>query len=172
MNDELPVRIRSLLPGPGNWGVFLGREGTRKVIAIFIDPSMAAAMVMALRRVQAPRPLTHDLIAEIFTGLGIRATKVVVNELKDSTYFARLYLEQQNELGRNVVEIDARPSDAIAIAIQQKCPIFVSRKVWDEAEDLAEVLRQAEAKAKEAAEAGGAEEDDAADEPDEDPPKP
>jgi len=149
MNDELPVVIRNLLPGPGNWGVFLGTEGASKVIAIFVDPGMAAAMMMALRKVQAPRPLTHDLIASIFTGLGVRALKVVISDLRDATYFARLYLQQQSELGRSVVEIDARPSDSIAIAIQQQCPIFVSRQVWADADDMSDLLRQAEERARE-----------------------
>jgi len=155
MHDEIPVVIRNLLPGPGNWGVFLGTEGQRKVIAIFVDPGMAGAMVMALRKVQAPRPLTHDLIASIFTGLGVRALKVVVNDLRDGTYFARLYLEQQSPLGRNVVEVDARPSDSIAIALQQHCPIYISRQVWDAADDMSEILRLAEQRAREQAEKGG-----------------
>lgn len=149
MSDEIPVSIRNLLPGPGNWGIFLGTEGEEKVIAIFVDPTMAAAMLMALRKVQAPRPLTHDLIARIFTGLSIRALKVVINDLRDGTYFARLYLEQQSDLGRNVVEIDARPSDSIAIAIQQQCPLYVSRHVWTEADDMGDILRQAEQRARE-----------------------
>lgn len=148
MSDEIPVSIRNLLPGPGNWGVFLGAEGADKVIAIFVDPSMAAAMLMALRKVQAPRPLTHDLIASIFTGLGVRALKVVISDLRDGTYFARLYLQQQSGPDRNVVEIDARPSDSIAIAIQQQCPIFVRRHVWDEADNMIELLRQAEERAR------------------------
>ena len=155
--------IRNLLPGPGNWGIFLGAEGESKIIAIFVDPSMAAAMMMALRKVQAPRPLTHDLIASIFTGLGVRALKVVISDLRDGTYFARLYLQQQSTLGRNVVEIDARPSDSIAIAIQQQCPIFVNRGVWNEADDMSDLLRQAEERARKSREKGegetGAEDD-------------
>jgi hypothetical protein len=66
----------------------------------------------------------------------------VVNELRDDTFYARLYLSQSNELGRSVVEIDARPSDSIAIALQQHCPIYVSRSVWDAAEDMTWALEQ------------------------------
>lgn len=149
MSDEIPVTIRNLLPGPGNWGIFFGAEGQDKVIAIFIDPTMAAAMLMALRRIQAPRPLTHELIARIFTGLGVRALKVVISDLHESTYFARLYLEQSSELGRNVVEIDARPSDSIAIALQQQCPLFVARHVWEAADDMSDLLQRAEQRARE-----------------------
>ena len=149
MSDELPVYIRNLLPGPGNWGIFLGVEGQDKVIAIFVDPTMAAAMLMALRKVQAPRPLTHELISRIFTGFGVRALKVVISDLRDNTYFARLYLQQQSGPDRNVVEIDARPSDSIAIAIQQQCPLYVARHVWDAADDMSDLLRQAEQRARE-----------------------
>jgi hypothetical protein len=149
MSDELPVTIRNLLPGPGNWGIFLGTEGQDKVIAIFVDPTMAAAMLMALRKIQAPRPLTHELIARIFTGLGIRALKVVISDLDEGTYFARLYLQQASGPDRNVVEIDARPSDSIAIAIQQQCPLYVARHVWDAADDMSDLLRQAEQRARE-----------------------
>ena len=152
MSDEIPVSIRNLLPGPGNWGIFLGSEGQEKVIAIFVDPTMAAAMLMALRKLQAPRPLTHELIARIFTGLGVRALKVVISDLDEGTYFARLYLR------RNVVEIDARPSDSIAIAIQQQCPLYVARHVWEAADDMSDLLRQAEERAREQQEKG---EDDA-----------
>jgi len=79
----------------------------------------------------------------VFAGLGVKVEKVVVNDLKDDTFFARLYLTQENELGRSVVEIDARPSDSIAIALQQKCPVFVSEGVWERAEDMTWALEQA-----------------------------
>ena len=165
MSDEIPVTIRNLLPGPGNWGIFFGAEGQDKVIAIFIDPTMAAAMLMALRKIQAPRPLTHELIARIFTGLGIRALKVVISDLAEGTYFARLYLQQASDLGRNVVEIDARPSDSIAIAIQQQCPLYVARHVWDEADDMSDLLRQAEQRARERQEKDEGEDSPPDDEP-------
>jgi len=167
MSDEIPATIRNLLPGPGNWGLFLGAEGEAKVIAIFIDPAMAAAMLMALRHGQAPRPLTHELIARIFTGPGIRALKVVISDLDEGTYFARLYLQQASDLGRNVVEIDARPSDSVAIAIQQQCPLYVARHVWDEADDMSDLLRQAEQRARERQEKDEGEDSP----PDDEPPK-
>ena len=160
MSDEIPVTIRNLLPGPGNWGIFFGAEGQDKVIAIFIDPTMAAAMLMALRRIQAPRPLTHELIARIFTGLGVRALKVVISDLHESTYFARLYLEQSSELGRNVVEIDARPSDSIVLALQHKRPIYVARAVYDAEEDRTDILQRVLKQLSEEGEADPEEDDD------------
>ena len=116
----------------------------RKSSPIFVDHSVAAAITMFLHSIKKPRPLTHDLIANIFAGLGVKVQKIVVNDLKDDTFYARLHLLQENELGRSYVEIDARPSDSIAIALQQQCPIYVSRNVWNEAEDMTWALEQAE----------------------------
>ena len=75
--------------------------------------------------------------------LGAKIDRVVVNELKDGTYFARLVLSAENESQqKKIIEIDARPSDCIAMATQQLAPIFVSLDVWDEVEDMTEVLRK------------------------------
>ena len=139
--DEILVEVKGLVPTPSGSGVFLSSGD--KVIAIFVDPSVAAAITMFLQEIRKPRPLTHDLIGSIFTGLGIHAQKVVVNDLHDDTFFARLYLKQENELGTSLVEIDARPSDSIAIAVQQGCPVYVHRKVWDQSEDMSWALKQA-----------------------------
>lgn len=141
MYKDIQVTVKALVPTQTGCGVFL-TDGA-KVIAIFVDHSVAAAITMFMHGIRKPRPLTHDLIASIFAGLGARVEKVVVNDLKDDTFFARLYLVQENELGRNVVEIDARPSDSIAVALQQKCPIYVSAGVWERAEDMSWALEQA-----------------------------
>ena len=75
--------------------------------------------------------------------LGAKIDRVVVNDLKEGTYFARLVLSAENETQqKKIIEFDARPSDRIAMAIQQSAPIFVSLDVWDEVEDMAEVLRK------------------------------
>lgn len=147
---EIQVTVKGIVPTPSGCGVFLSNGD--KVIAIFVDHSVAAAITMFIHGVKKPRPLTHDLIANIFAGLDVRVQKVLVNDLKDDTYFARLYLLQENELGRNVVELDARPSDSIAIALQQECPIYVSRHVWDRAEDMTWALEQAQAAGEESGE--------------------
>ncbi len=114
------------------------------MITIFVDHGVAAAITMFMHGVKKPRPLTHDLIVSILAGLDITVTKVVINDLRDDTFYARLYLIQENELGRHVAEIDARPSDSIAIALQQRCPIYVAQKVWDASEDMTWALNQAQ----------------------------
>jgi uncharacterized protein len=96
---------------------------------------------------QKERPLTHDLLAHVLRALGAKIDRVVVNDLKDGTYFARLVLSAEDELQqKKIIEIDARPSDCVAMATQQSAPIFVSLDVWDEAEDMAEVLRNIQQK--------------------------
>ena len=144
---DVPVEIKGLVPTPTGCGVFLGNEGADKVIAIFVDHSVAAAITMFLHKIKKPRPLTHDLIASIFTGLSVTVEKILVNDLKDETFYARLFLRQENELGRQFIEIDARPSDSIAIALQQGSPIFVAPEVWAKADDMTWALEQANADA-------------------------
>ena len=106
------------------------------------DHSVGAAITMFLRNTHKERPLTHDLIGSIFTGLGVRVDRIVINDLKNSTYFARLMLTAENELGKKILEIDARPSDCIALAVQQKSPIFCAGKVFAAVEDMTEVLKR------------------------------
>lgn len=146
--DELQVRIKALIPTPSGCGIFLTDDAT-KVIAIFVDHSVAAAITMALHKIKQPRPMTHELIANIFAGLGVKVEKVIINDLQEDTYFARLFLVQLNELGRSVIEIDSRPSDAMAIALREECPIFVVRTVWDRAQDMSWALEQAQKKLQE-----------------------
>jgi bifunctional DNase/RNase len=140
--DDIRVSVKALVPTPQGVGVFL-TDGN-KVIAVFVDHVVAAAITMFAQQVKAPRPLTHDLLVNVLAGLGARLQKVVICDLKEGTYYARLHLLQENELGRNLVEIDARPSDSIALAIQQRCPVFVARAVWDRSEDMAWALEQAQ----------------------------
>ena len=137
------VQVRAVIPTSGGCAVFLGNE--EKVFVIYVDQSVGAAITMFMRGTQKERPLTHDLLAHILRALGARVDRVIVNDLKRGTYFARLILSAENELHqRKIVEIDARPSDCIAMATQQNAQIYVSHEVWEEVEDMGEVLRKME----------------------------
>src|SRR6185503_2085628 len=116
-NDVLPVQIRGILPANSGCALFVGND--EKVFVINVEPQMGAIISMFLRDTPKERPLTHDLIQSIFKGFTISVERVVITELKNSTYFARLILQQQNELARKIVEIDARPSDCLALATAQ-----------------------------------------------------
>ena len=103
---------------------------------------MGAVIGMFLRDTPKERPLTHDLITSIFKGFGISVERVVITELKNSTYFARLILKQQNELATKLVEIDARPSDCLALATAQKRPLFVATSLFNQVEDMSKWLEE------------------------------
>ena len=156
MNGEVSVTIKRILPTPTGAGVFL-TDGN-KVIAIFIDHHVAAAITMFIHKVRKPRPLTHDLIGSILDGLGVRVEKVLINDLKEDTFFARIYMTQESEVGRSVLEVDARPSDSIALAVRHGCPILVSEKVWEDAQDMTWALEQVPPEEPGAGEAGEGEE--------------
>jgi bifunctional DNase/RNase len=139
-NDVVQVQVKGVLPTTNGCAVFIGND--EKTFVIYVDHSVGAAITMFLRNTPKERPLTHDLIGHIFTGLGVRVERVIVNDLKNSTYFARLILNSENELGKKILEIDARPSDCIALAVQQKSPIYVANKVFKVVEDMSEVLKR------------------------------
>ena len=138
--DVVPIEIRGILPANSGCAIFVGNED--KVFVIQVEHNMGAIIGMFLRNTPKERPLTHDLIARIFEGFNVTVERVVITELKNSTYYARLILQQQNELGRKIVEIDARPSDCIAIATAQKKPIYVSASLFEQVEDMSEVLER------------------------------
>lgn len=137
-NDVVPVQIRGILPANSGCALFVGND--EKVFVIQVEPQMGNIIGMFLRDQPKERPLTHDLMANIFKGFNISVERVVITELKNSTYFARLILSQNNEVARKIVEIDARPSDCLAIASAQKKPIFVSKALFEQVEDMSELL--------------------------------
>jgi hypothetical protein len=108
-----------------------------------MDQSVGAAIAMFMQGRQKERPLTHDLEANILRALGAKIEKAIVNDLKLGTYYARLVLSVENELEqKKIIEIDARPSDCIAMATAQRAPIYVSLEVWQHVDDMTEALRQ------------------------------
>jgi len=135
------VKVRAVVATSGGCAVFLGNED--KVFVMFVDQSVGKAITMFMQGTQKERPLTHDLLASILRALGAKIERVIVNDLKRGTYFARLVISAENESQqKKIIEIDARPSDCIAMATEQTAPIYVSLDVWDEIEDMTEALRK------------------------------
>lgn len=99
--------------------------------AIYVEPNVGKILQMYLTDQEKPRPWTHDLMYSVFRGLDIGVRQVVIHDLQDTTYFARLFLEQQRGALRHIVEIDARPSDCIALALMQNAPIYCTKDVLD-----------------------------------------
>ena len=141
MNAEVTlVQIRGILPAHSGAAIFLGNE--EKVFIIQVEAAMAQVIGNFLSDAPKERPLTHDLMSNVFQGFGIEVERVVVTELKNSTYFARMILKMENELGTKIVELDARPSDCLAIASAQKVPVYVSNTLFEEVEDMSDYLDQ------------------------------
>jgi bifunctional DNase/RNase len=137
------VQVRTVLQTTAGRAVFLGND--EKVFVIYVDESVGAAIALFLQNTPKERPLTHDLMGHLMTALGAKIERVIINDLKRATYFARLIISVENELmQRKIIELDARPSDCIALATQQKAPIYVSRDVWDEVDDMSEILKKME----------------------------
>ena len=137
------VQVRAVLPFNSGRAVFIGNE--EKVFVIYVDESVGAAITMFMNSTPKERPLTHDLMGHLMAALGAKVDRVIINDLKSETYFARLIISAENELfEKKIIELDGRPSDCLALAIQQRAPIYVSRDVWDEVEDRSDVLRSLE----------------------------
>jgi bifunctional DNase/RNase len=135
------VRVRALIPTGSGCAVFLGNE--EKIFVIYVDPSVGSAIGMFVNGQEKERPLTHDLMALLLEAVGARVERVIINDLKSGTYFGRLIITAENEIHqRKIIELDARPSDCIALATQQRAPIYVSQSVWDEVEDMTDVLEK------------------------------
>jgi hypothetical protein len=146
-SDVVPVEIRGIVPGSSGCSIFVGND--EKVFVIQVEHNMGAVIGMFLREAPKERPLTHDLVNNIFKGFNIALERVVITELKNSTYFARLILQQNNELGRKLVELDARPSDCLALATAQKKPLFVTAELFEQVEDMSKWLEEINENSKE-----------------------
>lgn len=102
-----------------------------KRFAIYTDPSIGRTLQMYLTGAEKPRPLTHDLMTMILGGLDVRIKQVVINDIQDTIYYARLFLEQQRGDIRHIIEIDARPSDCITLALMNNVPVYCTPEVLE-----------------------------------------
>lgn len=139
-NNVVAVAIKGVMPTANGCAIFLGNE--EKTFVIYVDHSVGNAIQMTLDGVKKERPLTHDLIGSILLGLSAKLDHVVINDAREGTFFARIILRMENELGIKIVEIDARPSDSIVLALQQTRPIYVAKPVFERAEDMTEILER------------------------------
>lgn len=124
---EVEMRIRGLMMDPvtNTPIVVLKDVETETVLPIWVGVYEANAIALEIEKVTTPRPMTHDLLKNVVTGLGAYVNKVVVTELKDDTFYAVIWAERDGE----VISIDSRPSDALALALRVDCPIFVDEEV-------------------------------------------
>jgi hypothetical protein len=131
---QVEMAIKGLMVDPiTNMPIVLlhDREGAR-VLPIWIGVFEANAIALQIENQATPRPMTHDLLRNVITDLKAAVDRVVVTELKDNTFYAAIYLR----VGEDLVAVDARPSDAIALALRAKAPIFVEDAVLEGAKTL------------------------------------
>jgi hypothetical protein len=130
---EIEVRIRGLMLDPSNRSpiVVLNDLTGEVVLPIWVGLFEANAIALEIEKTTTPRPMTHDLLRNVISGLNARVTRVVVGALRGDTFHATIWIDQAGE----VVAIDSRPSDAIALALRADCPIFVSREVFEHARE-------------------------------------
>ena len=124
---EIEVQIRGLMLDPvTNMPIIVLKDiASDLVLPIWVGVFEANAIALELEKTATPRPMTHDLLRNVARGLGGVVTKVVVSDLREDTFYATIWMEQAGE----EVTLDARPSDAIALALRWDCPIFVSTRV-------------------------------------------
>ncbi len=106
--------------------------GQGKSFAIYTDSNVGKTLQLFLTEVEMPRPLTHELMDRIFDGMEIRVKQIVINHVEDTIYYARLFLEQEIGEMRHIVEIDARPSDCLTLALMNNAPVYCTREVLDQ----------------------------------------
>lgn len=109
--------------------VVLGTKEKR--FAIYTDPNVGRVLQLYLTDTPKPRPLTHDLINMILTGYEIHVMQVVIKDVLDTVYYARIFLEQESDGLRHILEIDARPSDCLTLALINNAPVYCTKEVLD-----------------------------------------
>jgi len=122
MSQLVPVSFHKILQSRAYTVIILLCE--KKKFAIYTEPSVGKNLQAHLTQEHPPRPYTHDLMNNIFKGLGVKPIQIVISDIEDTIYFARLFLEQLIGEKKQIIEIDARPSDCITLAIMNNIPVF------------------------------------------------
>ena len=141
MSDSLvKINIKAVLPTPSSCAIFLGND--EKVFIIHVEQFMGHSLSRVINGEKTERPMTHDLIDNCFQGFGIDLEKITINAVDGSTFFARILLKMENDLGVKFVEIDARPSDSLVLSVIKSCPIFILNNLFEELDDMTPILEK------------------------------
>jgi uncharacterized protein len=138
MNQLVSMSIKGLMLDPvSNSPIVVLKDDEEKFfLPIWVGIFEANAIALQLENITTPRPMTHDLLRTMIAELDARVSSIVINELRDSTFFAQIRLLITREGGDQTLEIDARPSDAIALALRTEAPIFVAQEVLEQAQTI------------------------------------
>ncbi len=139
MSELVRVEPIALLPTQAGCAVFLG-DGA-KAIVFYIDPAVGASINTVLSGQTPQRPLTHDLFLHTLQAFGATVSRAVIVRMEGEVYHARLILDAENEImQRKIVELDARPSDCLALCVRCGAPVYVVKPLWDSLEDMSAAL--------------------------------
>jgi len=135
MTMLVPMTIKGLMLDPvSNSPIVVLKDGQEKIfLPIWVGIFEANAIALQLENVETPRPMTHDLMRNLMTAIEARVDKVVISDLRESTFYAVIHIS----VAGKTIDVDARPSDAIAIALRTEAPIFVEQNVLDQAQTIA-----------------------------------
>jgi bifunctional DNase/RNase len=138
----IEMSIKGLMVDPvTNMPIVLLRDAdNQRVLPIWVGPVEANAIALQVENIAPPRPMAHDLLRNVLAELGARLTRVVISDLRESTFFAYLELQRNGE----TIFVDARPSDALALSIRTRTPVFVDTKVLDRSRSTEVTSEQAD----------------------------
>lgn len=132
MNGELiPLSFDKVLQTRTYTVVIMGNE--KKRFAIYTDAQIGKTLQMQLTDTPRARPSTHDLVEMILKGLDVKIIRVVISDIQETVYFAKLFLEQEIGSLRHIVEVDSRPSDCITLALMHNVPVYCTQEVFEKA---------------------------------------
>ncbi len=138
ISDLVPMTIKGLMLDPVSNSpiVVLKDDDDKFFLPIWVGIFEANAIALQLENISTPRPMTHDLLRNLIAELDARVTRIVINDLRDATFFAQIRLLINRGGGDRMLEIDARPSDAIALALRTEAPIYVAQSVLEQAQTI------------------------------------
>jgi len=140
MDDIIKADILEVCPSPYGHAIFMRAE--KKIFIIYVDRQRGAALQSALDAIHSDRPLTHEFFVQLLDGLDCDVKNVLIYGAEDGTFFTRICVEMNNELGRKIIEVDGRPSDTFAIAVRAGAPIFINEKTLASLEDMSEAFKK------------------------------
>ncbi|MGJ8648715.1 MAG: bifunctional nuclease family protein [Opitutaceae bacterium] len=139
-NNVVCIEVKGVMPTSNGCAVFLG--SSEKTFVIYVDQGIGEAIQRAVNGEESERPMTHNLMLTLLDGLGAEVERVVINHVNEGTFFARIIVSMENELGHKIVEVDARPSDSIVLALTSEKPLYAAREVMDSVDDMTEILEK------------------------------
>jgi bifunctional DNase/RNase len=131
VTELIPIAFNKIMQSKAYTAIVLGND--QKKFAIYVEPRVGKTLQLFFTDEKPVRPLTHELCNNIFENLSIRVLQVVIHDFQDTVFYARLFIEQLSGELRQILEIDARPSDCITLALMQNAPVLCNKEVFEKA---------------------------------------